>query len=134
MNATAATTETLPDNFRRIRLELAREPRHPEGDPRIGYSLIAPLDTQGRLDADSWRAFKDKCRVVRFHPDQDHEEGYLRRRPGGSWAFHYEFEDGGEDDDPAYRLNDHRFIYGEYVTIEEDEGAHTYRVTKVERP
>ncbi len=99
MSATSGTT--LPDNFRRIRLELAREPRHPEGDPRIGYSVIAPLDDQGRLDADSWRAFKEKCRVVRFHPVQEREEGYLRRRPGGSWTFPYEFEDGGEADDPA---------------------------------
>lgn len=132
MSITAA--KTLPSSFHRIRLELAREPLHPEGDPRIGYTIIAPLDGQGRLDADSWRDFKDQCRVVRFHPTQDHEQGYLRRRPGGSWAFHYEFEDGGEDDDPAYRLGDHRFVQGEYVTIEEDEGAHTYRVASVERP
>lgn len=124
---------TLPDTFRRIRLELAREPRHPEGDSRIGYSIIAPLDSDGRLDADMWRDFKEACRVVRFHAAKDHEEGYLRRRPGGSWAFHYEFEDGGEDDDPAYRLGDHRFLYGEYVTVEEDEGAHTYRVVQVDR-
>jgi hypothetical protein len=130
----AATTNSLPDNFRRIRLELAREPLHPEGDPDIGYFVIAPLDDKGHVDADTWRAFKERCRVVRFHPVQDHKEGYLRRRPGGSWAFHYEFEDGGEDDDPAYRLGDHRFVHGEYVTIDEDEGAHTYLVTKVERP
>lgn len=131
MTATAQTR--LPDTFRRIRLELAREPRHPEGDSRIGYSIIAPLDGEGRLDAETWRDFKEQCRVVRFHAAADKEEGYLRRRPGGSWAFHYEFENGGEDDDPAYRLGDHRFLYGEYVTIEEDEGAHTYRVAKVDR-
>lgn len=130
---TAAAAQTLPASFRRIRLELAREPRHPEGDPRIGYTLIAPLDAEGRLDADTWRNFKQDCRVVRFHAVEDKEEGYLRRRPGGSWAFHYEFEDGGEDDDPAYRLGEHRFVYGEYVTVEEDEGAHTYRVAQVER-
>jgi hypothetical protein len=130
---TAAAAQTLPASFRRIRLELAREPRHPEGDARIGYTLIAPLDAEGRLDADAWRNFKQDCRVVRFHAVEDKEEGYLRRRPGGSWAFHYEFEDGGEDDDPAYRLGDHRFVYGEYVTIQEDEGVHTYRVAQVER-
>ena len=132
---TAAAAQTLPANFRRIRLELAREPRHPEGDARIGYTVIAPLDAEGRLDAETWRRFKQECRVVRFRAVEDNnEEGYLRRRPGGSWAFHYDFEEGAEDDDPAYRLGDHRFIYGEYVTIEEDEGAHTYRVTSVERP
>ena len=130
---TAAAAQTLPASFRRIRLELAREPRHPEGDPRIGYTMIAPLDAEGRLDADTWRNFKQDCRVVRYHAVEDKEEGYLRRRPGGSWAFHYEFEDGGEDDDPAYRLGEHRVVYGEYVTVEEDEGAHTYRVAQVER-
>jgi hypothetical protein len=130
---TATAQSRLPETFRRIRLELAREPHHPQGDPRTGYSLIAPLDGEGRLDADTWRAFKQDCRVVRFRAGADNEEGYLRRRPGGSWAFHYAFEDGGEDDDPAYRLGDHRFLSGEYVTIEEDEGAHTYRVANVDR-
>lgn len=129
------TTEAaldLPANFRRIRLELAREPRHPEGDAHIGYSLLAPLDKDGHLDPETYGAYKQQCRVVRFHAGRDHEDGYLRRRPGGSWAFHYDFDDGAEDDDPAYRLGDHRFAYGEYVTIEEDDGSHTYRVVRVE--
>jgi hypothetical protein len=129
--AVTATAHRLPDNFRRIRLELAREPDHPEGDPRTGYLIVAPLDGEGRLDADTWRGFKKECRVVRFRPEQDNEKGYLRRRPGGSWAFHYELEDGAEDDDPAYRLGAHRFVHGEYVTIEEDEGMHTYRIVQV---
>jgi hypothetical protein len=129
---TALAVESLPQNFRRIRLELAREPRHPEGDAQIGYTVLAPLDKEGRLDVETARTHKQDCRVVRFHAGRDHEDGYLRRRPGGSWAFHYDFDDGGEDDDPAYRLGDHRFVYGEYVTIIEDEGDHTYRVTKVE--
>jgi hypothetical protein len=129
---TANSAESLPANFRRIRLELAREPRHPEGDAHIGYIVLAPLDGQGRLDVETARAHKEDCRVVRFHAGREHEDGYLRRRPGGSWAFHYDFDDGGEDDDPAYRLGDHRFVSGEYVTIAEDEGEHTYRVTQVE--
>lgn len=122
----------LPKNFRSIRLELAREPGHPQGDARIGYTVVAPLDGDGLLDVETARQFKQDCRVVRFHEGRDHEEGYLRRRPGGSWAFHYDFEDGGEDDDPAFRLGDHRFVTGEYVTIHEDAGAHTYRVAAVE--
>lgn len=129
---TASATRDLPTNFRSIRLERAREPRHPEGDPHIGYIVTAPLDSEGRLDVETARQYKQACRVVRFHTDREHEEGYLRRRPGGSWAFHYEFDDGGEDDDPAYRLGEHRFVYGEYVTVQEDEGVHTYRVVLVE--
>lgn len=124
--------DRLPENFRRIRFELAREPRHPEGDAHIGYTVLAPLDKDGRLDVETARLHKEDCRVMRFHAGRDDEDGYLRRRPGGSWAFHYDFDHGGEDDDPAYRLGDHRFVYGEYVTIVEDEGEHTYRVIKVE--
>lgn len=121
----------LPGSFRRIRLELAREPGHPEGDAHTAYVLVAPLDREGRLDVEVARSFRDACQVVRLRPGADQEEGALRRRPGGSWAFHYE-SDGDEDDDPAYRLGEHRFAPGEYVTIFEDEGAHTYRVVSVQ--
>ena len=121
----------LPASFRRIRLELAREPGHPSGAAGIGYDLIAPLTRDGRLDAEAWAEHKSACTVVRFHVDHESAHGLLRRRPGGSWAFHYDLNDGGEDDDPAYRLGDHRFAMGEYVTIHEDEGEHTYRVTSV---
>lgn len=124
--------QRLPNSFRRIRLELAREPGHPEGDAHTAYVLAAPLDLEGRLDVETARAFRDACRVVRLRPGADPEEGALRRRPGGSWAFHYESEGGDEDDDPGYRLGEHRFALGEYVTIFEDEGAHTYRVVSVQ--
>jgi hypothetical protein len=122
----------LPANFRRIRLELAREPGHPAGDRDIGYVLIAPLDEGGRLDPDTARSFKDACTIVRRRDDEEPVRGWLRRRPGGSWAFHYEFENGAEDEDPGYRLGDHIWAPGEYVTIQEDEGAHTYRVISVQ--
>jgi hypothetical protein len=127
----APTAKHLPANFRRIRLELAREPGKPDGDSEIGYTLFAPLDRNGLLDADTARAHHAECRVVRFHRGEESEFGMLRRRPGGSWALHYELGDGGEDDDPGYRLGEHRFTPGEYVTIQEDEGAHTYRVVSV---
>lgn len=121
----------LPANFRRIRLERAREPGHPEGDSGIGYTLVAPLTPDGHLDTDTASAFRDKCKVIRFSRGEDSEEGYLRRR-GGGWAFHYNFEDGGEDDDPGFRFEQHRFSPGDYVTLMEDEGAHTYRVVSVQ--
>lgn len=129
---TESAALNLPANFRRIRLELAREPGRPEGDARIGYTVLAPLDKDGRIDVETARDHREDCRVIRFHTGRDPDEGYLRRRPGGSWAFHYDFEDGAEDDDPAYRLGEHRFALGEYVTIQEDEGAHTYRVARVD--
>ena len=122
----------LPANFRRIRLELAREPGHPQGEHGIGYTLIAPLSADGHLDVDAANYFREYCKVVRFKSGEDSVDGYLRRRPGGSWAFHYDLADGSEDDDAAYRLGDHKFIIGEYVTVVEDEGAHTYRVASVD--
>ena len=124
--------KSLPANFRRIRLELAREPSHPDGDTQIGYWVRAPLSDDGRLDAEAAREVKEECTVVRFRRGQEDEHGYLHRRPGGSWSFHFDFADGGEDEDPGYRLGDHRFVVGEYVTIEEDEGPHTYRVAAVQ--
>jgi hypothetical protein len=126
-------TGVLPDTFRRIRLELAREPGRPSGDAGIGYTLVAPLDPEGRLDAEQANQHREACKVVRFHEGEESEIGFLRRRPGGSWAFHYDLAEAGEDDDPGYRLGDHRFVVGEYVTIIEDEGMHTYRIAAVER-
>lgn len=122
----------LPGNFRRIRLELAREPGHPAGDPSIGYTLLAPLTADGHLDIDAARTFREHCTVIRFSGDEETEEGYLRRRPGGSWAFHYDLADGAEDDDPGFKFDRRRFIVDDYVTIIEDEGAHTYRVASVQ--
>lgn len=122
----------LPEGFRRIRLELAREPGHPEGDSHRAYVITAPLDSDGKLDPELAREHQEHCHVVRMRPGEEPEEGVLRRRPGGSWALHYDFEDGAEDDDPGYRLGEHRFIPGEYVTIQEDEGPHTYRIVSVQ--
>jgi hypothetical protein len=123
----------LPGNFRRIRLELAREHDHPAGDSGIGYTLLAPLTSDGALDIDMARHFRERCKVIRFKRGEESEEGYLRRRPGGSWAFHYDLADGAEDDDPGFRFERHRFVPGDYLTIMEDEGAHTYRVASVQR-
>lgn len=122
----------LPSNFRRIRLELAREPGHPEGDAGIGYTMLAPLTSDGHLDIDAARDFREQCKVIRFTQGKESEKGYLRRRPGGSWAFHYDLADGSEDDDPGFRFERHRFNPGDYVTVMEDEGAHTYRVVSVQ--
>lgn len=128
------TKSNLPENFYRIRLQLAREAGHPEGDSRTAYVLVAPLDADGRINVDAAREHREACTVVRLRPDAEPVHGNLRRRPGGSWALHYDFPGGREDDDPGYRFNEHRFVVGEYVTIIEDEGEHTYRVAAVQKP
>lgn len=79
---TANATLHLPTNFRRIRLERARDPGHADGDAGIGYTMIAPLKRDGLLDTDSARVFRAQCKVVRFRRGEDSVEGYLRRRPG----------------------------------------------------
>lgn len=127
----AATRNTLPHNFRLIRLELAREPAHPAGSAEHGYRIVAPLDTNDRLDADAWRQHRDSCRVVHFRPGADDEIGHLVHRPGGSWAFRYDIR-GTSEDEAGYRFDNERFVIGEYVSVHEDGGVHTFRVTSVE--
>ena len=120
-----------PHAFHRIRLELAREPGHPEGSHRSGYEFVAPLNNDDRIDAKLWKAHRAECRVIRFRPD-DRDVGHLVHRPGGSWAFHYDV-DGDEEDEAGYRFADERFVVGEYVSIREDDKTHTFQVTSVER-
>ncbi|MFG1463157.1 hypothetical protein V5F77_09650 [Xanthobacter sp. DSM 24535] len=121
----------LPHTFREIRLELAREKDHPEGSRNFGYSFVAPLDENGRINPDLWHTHRDACRVVRFRPGEADDVGHLVRRPGGSWAFRYDVS-GDEDDESGYRFGDEAFAPGEYVSIREDEEMHTYRVVSVE--
>jgi hypothetical protein len=121
----------LPAEFVQIRLELAREPGHPEGDHRTGYDVVAPLDGEGRLMPDLWRSHQDQCRVRRFHDSEGDRVGRLRRHPGGSWYFDYD-QDRQSDDESGFRLSDERFITGEYVSIRDDHHKmHTYRVVSV---
>lgn len=121
----------LPPEFRQIRLELAREPGHPEGSRGIGYDLVAPLDENRQLSAELWRKHKELCRVHRFRDGEDDLVGHLARKPGGAWYFDY--AEGDSDDENAYRLGSERFILGEYVSVRDENGhMHTYRVVSVQ--
>lgn len=112
----------------RLRLELARTKEHPDGSRRHGYEFVAPLDADGHLDAAAWKSARDRCRVRRFWGDEDDDVGHLIHRPGGSWAFHYDV-DGDEDDEAGYRLGQHTFNLGDYVSIRDEDGElHTFRV------
>ena len=129
---TSRPTVKLPPNFRQIRLELAREKDHPAGSAAFGYTIFAPLDKDGRIDPQLWDSFRDFCRVVRFRPNEDEAIGHIVRRPGGSWAFHYDIR-GKEDDETGYHLQDEKFELGEYVSIREQDDMHTFQVMSVER-
>jgi hypothetical protein len=103
-----------------IRLELARTRGRPDGDRNHGFDLVAPLDRDGHLDVDAWRRVMADCTVRRFAPGEDEERGQLVRTRSHRWAFSY--APGEEDDEPIYRLDDHRFVEGEYVSITEHDG------------
>jgi len=119
----------------RITLRLARNPgtEFANGDDRHGYTLIAPLDADGFLDVDAWKASSTHCKVRHFSPDLPApREGLLKRR-GDNWFFDYE---AGltEDDEPVFKLGRHPFKTGEYVTVTDaDDRPLTYAVRNVER-
>ncbi|HEY5288629.1 MAG TPA: hypothetical protein VIJ59_01220 [Caulobacteraceae bacterium] len=116
----------------RIVMRLARNPgtEFAGGDDRRGYSMVAPLTPDARLDPTAYAGAKDDCAVRRFAPDEDPADGHLARR-GSHWFFDYGEADDLEDE-PVYRLGEHRFAVGEYVTVTDDEGRPlTYKVVDV---
>ncbi len=126
------TVTVRPSNFRHIRLQLAREPNHPDGDNRSGYDLRAPLTGDGHLDAATWKADPKACRVRRFRPEEEDGIGHLARKPGGQWFFDYGPDDA--DDETGFRFGDERFVPGEYVSIRDADGhLHTFRTISVVR-
>jgi hypothetical protein len=123
---------SLPHAFRRIRLELARERGHPEGDNRFAYVLIAPLDAASRIDPETWHAHKEASRVVRQRPGEPDNSGHLVRTRSGAWAFHYDAH-GSKPDETGYRFEDEKFAIGEYVSVVENGKTHVYKVVAVDR-
>ena len=45
--------------------------------------------------------------------------GHLIRKPGGSWAFHYDLLGDADDDESGYRFGNHVFKPREYASIKE---------------
>ncbi len=122
---------THPDGFHRLRLLLAREHEHPAGDRHHGYEMIAPLTSDGKLDALAWHANPGACGVRRFRPDEEDWIGHLARKPGGQWYVDYGTP--GHEDETFFRLGQESFVAGEYVSIREEDGQlHTFKVASVE--
>lgn len=129
---TDATTQMPATLLRRVRLELAREPGHPDGSRNIGYEFIAPVSDDGRILEDAFQKLKERCRVRRFNEGEPDEVGHVVRKRGGAWAFHYDIHGDPTHDDTGFKINSHRFVPGEYVSIREPEGQlKTYRVITV---
>lgn len=121
----------LPRSFRLIRLELAREPEHPEGSRSFGYLLCVPLNVDGKIDITHWNEFRDFYRVLKFLPNQTNEIGHLVNRPDGSWALHYDIA-GDNEDEAGFHFADEHFVPGEYVSIREGKKTRVYKVSTVE--
>jgi hypothetical protein len=120
-------------NLYRIVMRLARNPgtEFANGDDHRGYALTAPVDADGGLDPDGYGHARSQCVVRRFAPGEDPAAGTLERR-GERWFFH--FDDAADlADEPVWRLGDHRFAVGEYVTVTDENGRPlTYRITQVD--
>lgn len=124
----------LPRNFREIHLELAREKGHPEGDATTGYTLIIPLDEDAKISTELWRSHRDACRVIKIRPRAENTVGQVVHRPGGTWAFRYPADPSDTEpvgDETGYNFGGERFVPGEYVSVKEDSGEHTYVVKSV---
>jgi hypothetical protein len=121
---------SLPPQFRQIRIELAREPGHPEGDASFGYVIVAPLDANDRIDPAIWRAHREACRITRLRPNEEDDHGHLVHRQGGGWVLHYE---SNKPDASGFHFAEERFVSGEYVSINEGGTMYTYRVASVSR-
>ncbi|MCC7253858.1 hypothetical protein [Hyphomicrobium sp.] len=107
--------------LKHVRMDLARDHEFPNGSREHGYEFVAPLDDAGYLVAAEWRKKRDRCRVKRYWGREQSQLGHLVHRPGGSWAFDYDPER-SSDDEPGFKLDKHRFIPGEYVSIKESDG------------
>ena len=117
----------------RIVMRLARNPgtEFAGGDDHRGYTLTAPLTDDGHLDEAAYAKVRGDCVVRRFTPDEDPSDGKLARK-GQRWFFDYDEDDVGEDE-PLYRLGEHRFAVGEYLTITDEDGRPlTYKVVEVQ--
>ncbi len=115
----------------RIVMRLARNPgtEFADGDDHRGYTLIAPLTADGKIDEPALKSLKGGATVRHFAPAEDAQEGRLGRR-GERWFF--DFGDQTEAEEPLYRLAQHRFAVGEYVSITDEDGRLlTYKVTEI---
>lgn len=113
-------------DFYHVRLEMARAPDTPVGDPGEGYDIVAPLNADGRLDPAAWRAEPERAYARRFSDGVTEAKGRLLLGPGGQWIVDLP---GEAEDAVGYRFSDERFVVGEYVSLTLPSGEqNTYQV------
>lgn len=118
----------MSSELRHVRLERARDPDHPAGDPASGYDIVAAFDDQDRLDPAGCAAAGDRCRIRRFEGDHTVAAGRLVHGPGGRWTLDLP---GDDDDRSGFRFGEERFRPGEYVGLIDPSGRDvTYVVAR----
>jgi hypothetical protein len=119
----------------RIMLRLARTPKFPNGSAGHGYDIVAPLDRNGRLDAEAWAKARAACTVEHFTAGAPTRQGRLIHRPGGrggaTWVIDYDAGRTG-DDEAGFRLDVHRFVSDDFITLIDRNGPQTYRIVSVD--
>ena len=125
-----------PPALNRVVLTLARSKEFPEGSRHHGYEFIAPLDYYGRLNAELWKMSRADCTVRHFAEGQDDRTGMLVHKAGGAeharWIFDYDTTS-TTDDERGYLFGSHRFVPGEYVSVQDEQGrVNTFAVASVE--
>lgn len=115
-----------------IHLVMARNKAFPEGNLHRGYDILAPLDGEGRLDRQAWEKAPSSATVMRFWDGERSALGHLVWHEKSGWAFDYDPAD-DDDDETGYRLANHVFKPGEYVSIRDhgEDELHTFVVQSV---
>jgi hypothetical protein len=116
--------------FKIVHLDLAREPGHPEGSAQDRYTLVLPLDEDGRIDPGYCQSFPDLCRVTHVSIQGGVHRGLIRHEPDGAWSFDY--GDADAEDEAGFRFSDERFTPGEYVSVIREGQAHPYKVISLQ--
>jgi hypothetical protein len=116
-------------SLKTVTLNAARSKRFPEGSIRHGYVFVAPLDPEGRIDVEAWKAHRGECFARRFWGDDEPRHGLLVHRAGGHGGSTWRFELGAgpvlDEEDYGFRFGDHVLALGEYVSIRDEDGELT---------
>ena len=110
---------SLPAQFRQIRIVLAREPGHPDGDDEVAYIFVAPVDAEGRIDpkalASASRGLPGRTATAATKQTSLVILSMMRAARGGSTMTTMPIL----PDEAGYHFADERFVVGEYVSINE---------------
>lgn len=98
------------------------------------YEIVAPLNREGRLDAQAWRRRPEACTVLRRCLGESARAGslHLGADAAGRTIWFIRFDDGAWDE-PCYRIGARHFRRGEQVGVRDPRSAvmQTFEVREV---